>query len=125
MTRVEAASANDDTRAVADTARGSKQEIRAGSGGAIRRLFRQAVKVLTDRPAATPKKSRRRSGDGRNRQFRRLARKIMRRHANDAGSTPWLTDTLDWLHFWQHGPCISAAPTDEPAVPNNHLSPRL
>ena len=36
------ASENDSTRAVRDTVRGSRQQPKAGSGGAIRRLFRQA-----------------------------------------------------------------------------------
>ena len=53
----------DSTRTVSDTVRGSKQQSKAGFGGAIRKLFRQVVKALAG-SAPAPKKSGRRGGKG-------------------------------------------------------------
>ena len=56
----ESSAETDSTRTVRDTVRGSKQQPKAGIGGAIRQLFRQAGKALTRRDPAPTRKSRRR-----------------------------------------------------------------
>jgi len=106
--------------------RGSKKQTKAGFGGAVRRLFRQAVKALTRRePVPAPKKSTRRGGDT-GRDFIRAAGRITRRRTRQAGATAmlWLSDTLDWLDLW-HPTAGSSEPNDDhPASRPNHLSPR-
>jgi hypothetical protein len=117
---------SDSTRTVRDTVRGSKQQLKAGIGGAIRRLFRQAVKVLTGRETDVPmpKKSGRRTGDNTARRFTRTAHRLTRLRVRAAAALPWLVDTLDWLNLWQPG---GADLTDDLSQdsPKNHLSPRL
>ena len=106
--------------------RGSKQQPKAGGSGAIRRLFRQAVKVLIGREtdAPMPKRSGRRSGDETTRRFVRTANRLTRLRACAVAALPWLADTLDWLTLWQPG---GTELTDDlsQTAPNNHLSPRL
>lgn len=76
---------------------------------------------------APKKSSRRQEGETRGRQFRRVARRIMRRRLMPqphGGGALWLADTLDWLDLWQPG---GTEVTEElpPATVNDHLSPRL
>ena len=117
---------SDSTRTVRDTVRGSKQQPKAGISAVIRRLFRQAVKVLTGREDDTPmpKKSGRRSGDDTARRFVRTAHRLTRLPVRGVRALPWLADTLDWLNLWQPG---RTDLTDDLSqeLPNNHLSPRL
>jgi hypothetical protein len=120
----------DSTRTVRDTVRGSKQQSRPGIGAAIRRLFRQAVKALTDRdPVPAPKKSgRRRSGDDTGRRFTMVAARLTRMCVRPASAAAtallWLSDTLDWLDLWHPGgDDLADFPPKE--VPNNDLSLRL
>ena len=120
--------ANDSTRTVRDTVRGSKEQPKAGAGGTLRRLLRQAVKALVQRaPAAIPRKSRRRGGDDTARRFTRAAARLTRlrvRAFRVAAALPWLADTLDWLNLWQPdaGEWLDNLPQEPP---NNQLSPRL
>lgn len=65
---------SDRTSAVRDTAEGSKSRTITG---AIKGLFREAVKVLMRRNEAEPPPARRRSGETEG-DFRRLARQIVR-----------------------------------------------
>lgn len=117
---------SDSTRTVRDTVRGSKQQPKAGISGAIRRLFRQAVKVLTGREidAPLPKKSGRRSGEDAAQRFVRTAHRLTRLGTRAVTTLPWLADTLDWLNLWRPG---GIDPTDDLSQDssNNHLSPRL
>jgi hypothetical protein len=122
-----AASETDSTRAVGATARGSKQQTQAGRGGALRQLFRQAVRALTRSDPAPQKSGRRRQGETRARQFRKAARRLMRwplRRANGT-ATLWLTDMFGWLNPWQQPAGDELADDRRQAGPNNHLSPRL
>jgi hypothetical protein len=117
---------SDSTRTVSDTVRGSKQQPKAGISRAIRRLFRQAVKVLTGREtdAPMPKKSGRRSSDDTAQRFGRTAHRLTRLRLRGVTTLPWLADTLDWLNLWRPG---GIDPTDDLSQDssNNHLSPRL
>ena len=105
--------------------RGSKQQPKAGSGGALRRLFRQAAKAFTRRDhAPAPKKTGRRRGDVTGRRFARAAHRLTRFRLPATATLPWLADTLDWLNLWQPGgPELTDDLSQE--GPNNHLSPRL
>jgi hypothetical protein len=109
--------------------RGSKQQTKPGLGAALKKLFRQVVKVVTGRDADAPapkKASRRRSGEDGARLFKKAATRVTRQALRSVvrafGAPPWLADTLDWLDLWQQ---------NEPAVdppqeaPHNHLSPEL
>jgi hypothetical protein len=105
--------------------RGSKQQAKAGVGGALRRLFRQAAKTVAGRdPAPAPKKSGRRRGDDTGQRFTRAANRLTRVRAPAVAALPWLADTLDWLNLWHPG---GPEFTDDLSQggPNNHLSPRL
>jgi hypothetical protein len=117
---------SDSTRTVRDTVRGSKQQPKAGISGAIRRLFRQAVKVLTGREtdAPMPRRSGRRSGDDTARRFVRSAHRLTRLRVRGARALPWLVDTLDWLNLWQPGGADLTDDLSQDSL-NNHLSPRL
>jgi hypothetical protein len=118
--------APDSTRTVRYTVRGSKQQAKAGIGGALKRLFRQAVKAVTGREidAPAPKKSgRRRAGDDTARRFSKTAARLTRLRLRPAASSLlWLTDTLDWLELWHNNELADDPPQE---APNNHLSPRL
>jgi hypothetical protein len=81
--------------------------------------------MLTGRPATAPKKSSRRGGGDRRRQFRRSAKSVVRGYSAYTDAQLWLADTLDWLRLWHHDAAITDELTGEPAGPNNHLSPRL
>jgi hypothetical protein len=101
--------------------------VKAGIGGALKRLFRQAVKALTGREtdAPAPKKSgRRRSGENTSRRFTKTAARLTRWRLNQrvGPALIWLTDTLDWLDLWQHNELTDEVPQE---THNNHLSPRL
>jgi hypothetical protein len=105
--------------------RGNEKRTTAG-GGAVRRLFRQAAKVLSQlAPGRAPKKSSRRGGDT-SQQFRRTAQKIMRSRARPAAACGtavlWLADALDWLDLWHHT-APGAELSDEQQAEPNHLSP--
>jgi hypothetical protein len=120
----------DSTRTVRATVRGSKQQPKAGFGGAIRRLFRQAVKALTQRdPAPTPakKSGRRRNGETRGPHFRRAANRLTRMRTRPAFAPAmlWLAETLDWLDLWHPGAGDELTGERDADRPNNHLSPRL
>jgi hypothetical protein len=117
----------DSTRTVGDTVRGSKQQAKAGISGALKRLFRQAIKAVTGREtdAPAPKKSgRRRSGEDTRRRFTKATVRLTRWRPIQtvAPALIWLTDTLDWLDLWQHNEPMDEAPQE---THNNHLSPRL
>jgi hypothetical protein len=107
--------------------RGSKQQPKTGSGGAIRQLFRQAVKVLTGRDddAPKPKKSSRRKGDDSARRFTKTANCLTRLRERSFTALPWLADTLDWLNLWQPGPVDGCAADFSHNPPSNDLSLRL
>ena len=84
--------------------RGSKEQPKAGIGGALRRLFRQAAKTFAGRAdAPAPKKSSRRRGDDTARRFSKAAGRLTRFRLPAAAALPWLADTLDWLNLWQPG----------------------
>jgi hypothetical protein len=119
---IEGASANDSTRTVSDTGRGSKEQPKAGFSGALRRLFRQAAKTLTVRDDAPALKKSRREDTGK--RFTKAASRLTRLRAPAAVALPWLVDTLDWLNLWD---CGGPEWTDDVSQggPNNHLSPRL
>jgi hypothetical protein len=73
--------------------------------GAIRGLFRQAVKAITRREADESPAPRRRSGET-DKAFVMAARATLRRAASIprqayATATAFLADTLDWLNLWQ------------------------
>ena len=113
---------SDSTRAVTNTARGSKQEP---TSARLRTAWRSVARALTrPEPAALqPEKRRRREDTGRH--FARVAKRLTRWRAF-APPLLWLADTLDWLNLWQ-----PAADTGDEVTadhfdgPNNHLSPRL
>jgi hypothetical protein len=100
---IEGASANDSTRAVGDTARGTKNQTIAG---AIKGWFREAVKAVTGRDEDEPQPvSRRRSGET-DRGFAMAAKAALRRAVRVpadayAAVTAYLSDTLDWLNLWE------------------------
>ena len=98
----------DNTRTVGDTVRGSKQQPKAGIGGVLRQLFRQAVKALTQ-TAPVPKKTRRRSGGDASCQFTKAANRLTRFRARTFAAIPWLADTLDWLGLWEPRPMLMPA----------------
>ena len=115
----------DSTRTVRDTVRGSKEQPKAGIKGALRRLFRQAVKAVTGRdPAPVPTKSKRRGSEDTGRRFTKAAHRLTHWRAGTFAAVLWLADTLDWLNLWHPG---GTDPTDDlsQGPPNNHLSPRL
>jgi len=98
----EDASENDSTRAVRDTARGTKNQTIAG---AIKGWFREAVKAITGRDEDEPPPVlRRRSGET-GRGFAMAAKAALRRAVRVppevyAAATAYLSDTLDWLNLW-------------------------
>jgi hypothetical protein len=100
--------------------------------GQIRRLFRETVKALTrpepEAPAPPKKSGRRKEGETRGRQFRRVARRITRWRLlsqSDDGATLWLADTLDWLDLWHPTTGSEIGGEEADNRPDNHLSPRL
>jgi hypothetical protein len=113
--------------------RGSEQQPKAGIGGAIRRLFRQAVKAVTGRKADAPrpkKAGRRGTGeDGAGRLFYRVAQRLTRSRVRPAypaaSALLWLADTLDWLDLWHPAGSIDPANDASQEAINNDLSPRL
>jgi len=113
-------------------ARGSKQEPKAGLGGAVRKLFRQAIKSLTDREDDTPapKKSGRSRRDGdTTRRFTKTAARLTRLRSRpgyaSSSALIWLTDTLDWLDLWHPASGVDPVSDTSHETANNHLSPRL
>ena len=105
--------------------RGSKQQSKAGFGGAIRKLFRQVAKALAG-AAPAPKKSGRRGGKG---VFSAAADRTTRpRHLPARRSAlSWLADTLDWFMLWHNAdPGADLEPEEDHAAdPSNHLFPHL
>jgi hypothetical protein len=80
------ASENDSTRAVRDTARGSKNRtssgtirLRQGFAGQVKRLFREAGKAIAQRDDDPQPKPPRRKEDTGRAAFTKAAKKIMRR----------------------------------------------
>jgi hypothetical protein len=91
------------TRAVRDTARGSKNRTTPEAAGPIRQLFADARRALM-RPAPAPPKKRKRSGDDEARaadlrkQIKRLFRKVRRHVGDDCRDAPPTVDS-DWWHW--------------------------
>jgi hypothetical protein len=123
----EDASENDRTRAVRDTARGTKNQTTEGSAG-TRQLFRDAIKAVLHRAEDEPTpEPRRRSGDT-GRGFGLAARAIVQRavrlpSAAYAAATEFLSDTLDWLNLWHDNMEGGGEPADICDTKSNHLSP--
>jgi hypothetical protein len=99
-TSIEGASANDSSRSVGDTGRRSENRTIAGT---IKKLFRAAVKAVTNHDEDKPQSTRRRRGET-GRAFARVARRIMRRTVRIVpeayAATTGFLDTLDWLRLW-------------------------
>jgi hypothetical protein len=134
-------SANDSTRAVRDTARGSGTRTITG---AVKNLFRAAVKALTQRDDEEPQSQpRRRKGETEG-EFRKLARKVSRRfdvrqHFKGraaitsrylsippeayANATAYLAGTLDMLN--QLNDAAGSDLGESFDTPQNHISPHL
>ena len=95
--------------------------------GAIKAVFRQAIKAITRRQADEPKPSRRRRGES-DRALRMAAKATFRRVPSlpqqaFVGATVFLADTLDWLNLWHDAD--AGEPGDNPDVYRNDLSLRL
>jgi hypothetical protein len=121
---IEAATEIDSTRAVSDTARGSKKR----SDGTITRLFGDAGKALTRAaPGSQPKPARRRREDTGKSAFTIAARKIIGRAAaalpQDYAAVGFLWDTLDWLNLWHGNDAASSGEFD--IKPGSSVAPRL
>jgi hypothetical protein len=119
------ASENDRTSAVRDTAEGNKHRTITG---AIKGLFRTAVRAITRRDEDEPQ-PRRRSGET-GKAFAMAARATLRRAVGlpaqaYAGATAFLSETLDWLNLW-HNDADAAAELNDGAEPQqNFLFPHL
>ena len=120
----ESAAETDSTRTVSDTVRGSKQQVKPDS--TIKRLFRGAVRALTQRdPVPAPKKARRRRGD--TGQFRAAANRTTSWRVRLPAATSalaYLADTLDWLELW-HPTVVDEGQESQADSRPNHLFPRL
>jgi hypothetical protein len=123
MKLIEDATEIDSTRAVSDTARGSKKR----SDGTIKRLFGDAGKALTrGAPGPQSKPARRRREDTGKSAFTITARKMIGRAAalpHDCAAVGFLWDTLDWLNLW-HGNDAAGSGEFE-AKPGSSIAPRL
>ena len=84
--------------------RGINQKAARNPLGAIKTMFRQAVKAITRRTEDEPRpQTRRRRGES-DRAFRMTAKAALRRMPRPpAIATAYLADTLDWLNLWANG----------------------
>jgi hypothetical protein len=124
-TTITGANANEASPADRDFAGPSKNRT---TGGAIKGLFRAAIKAITQPAEDHPLPARRRRRGETGRAFSRVARVALRR-------IPWLppqaftaptffADTIDWLTYWQND-AGDNDPCDNLDVNRNDLSPRL
>jgi hypothetical protein len=120
--------ASDSTRAVRDTARGSRNQTRPGFA-AIGQLFRAAAKAVMRRDDDKPEPRQRRRGSGETRQAYGLAaRSIISRARLPAAAyatASFLSDTLDWLNLWHNDAGEGSEPDGGLDRHSNHLSPGL
>ena len=108
----------------------ARAERRRAEKGAIGRLFRAAVKAVTQRDTMQQprRSSRRRSGESgqSDRTFRRAAKPIIRRTtwvSPYAAAASFLSDTLDWLHLWHKDTAGSGLDSGISHTGTNHLFP--
>jgi hypothetical protein len=128
----EGTGANDRTCAVSvrDTAQGSKNQTTNRTGaGAIKALFRDAIKALTRRADDEPQPRRSRRGET-DRAFVMAAKAIARRAVQlpseaYAVATAFLSDTLDWLNLWHHDSAGTDEFEDDIHTDTKHLSHHL
>jgi hypothetical protein len=119
-------SAKDRTRAVRDTARGSKNQTIAG---AMKELFREAAGILTRHESDELKPETRRGRGETDRGFHMAAKTTLQRAVRmpaDAYSaaTAFLADARDWLNLWHDDTASIDDPNSGCHHPyTNHLHP--
>jgi hypothetical protein len=119
-------SANDRTCAVRDTAQGSKNHT---ISGAIKEMFREAVKAITG-PEAEETPRRRQRGDT-ERGFQMVAKAVVRRTAQlpqeaYVAAISFLSDARDWLSVWDNEFASGEQLHNETEnADSNHLFPHI
>lgn len=126
MKPIEGASANETSPADRDSAGPNRNQTITG---AIKGLFRTAVKTLTRRMEDEPVPAgRRRRGEKRGAfgtAAKAVLRRAMRLPPQAFAAATFLCDTLDWLNYWHNDADSSSDPCGTLDANRNDLSPRL
>jgi len=97
--------------------------------GAVRGLFRAAVKALTRRVEDEPAPARRSRRGETGRAFYRAAKAVLGRAARlpaqAFAAATFLSDTVDWLNYWHNDTDNSSGPCETSDANRNDLSLHL
>jgi hypothetical protein len=127
MITAASASEIDGSRSVRNTGRRSENRT---IPGAVRELFRGAVKAITRRAEDDPPQPPRRRGGGDTRTLFPVAARTILRHTARvpaqayAAASAYLSDTLDWLNLW-HDDMDSGTELKDEIDARKHLSPHI